>query len=287
MKSSKTMTVNIPDNERASRINECESILRASVQVAGQTICVVPTRLLRVDDAYQRQIRNGRWGKIAAIASGWDDNKVGAILVSYRAENGYFFVIDGQGRFQAAKQSGHEHLLCQVIKNASLEDEAELFLSQDDNKTRVSLQQKIKAGVVAKHENCLKLKEVLAKHGIVNMDEIKAIGTALEIVSQNPKELDWILSVLGFTGWNLAKNGYSRIVLKALHELYSRNFEDMEKISKFVIPAMMANSPEVFRAVGNLTKASKAQYLNMYSLFVALIEQKKETTSQLVKFKTA
>lgn len=261
-----------PEMDRARRIAECNTIVKSAILAAGQKLCVVPTYLLRVDVAYQRQIRNSRWSKVVAIANGWNDSKVGALLVSYRPDDGYFFIIDGQGRYQAALQSGHDYLLCQVITEAALKDEAELFLSQDDNRTMVTMHQKVKAGMVAEHTDCLLLGELMDKYGIKDISEISAIGTALSIVANNPVELDWVLSVIQRTGWGNTRYGYTRSVLRSLHELYNKKFDEMDKIESVLIPIMSANSPDVFRSVASLMYGrNKTQYMSIFALYCALI----------------
>lgn len=268
-----------PEMNIEERRIKCQTIIRSGISAAGQLLSVVPVDLLRVDDAYQRQIRCSRWNKIASIANNWNNAKANSLLVSYREDSGYFFVIDGQGRLQAALQAGLKYLLCQVITGIDVKEEAELFLSQDESSTKVTLQQKVKAGIVAEHTDCLRLKSLMNKYNIESPEEIRAIGTALDIVAKNPTELDWIFGVLRKVGWDTTRRGYSRTIMKSLHELYNRNYKQMAQINEYLIPMMAANSPEVFQSVAQLIYGSqnKMRFMCLYSFYAALISERRTT----------
>lgn len=255
-----------------SRAPQCAFVLDSAVRLDGKQFASIPLELLRIDFAYQREIHGSRWAKVINIANGWNPDKAGAILVSFRPALNFFFIIDGQGRYEAAKRAGEQSITACILEDQGIESEAKLFLSQDDNTTRVGQHDKVKAGIIAKHENCLRLQSVMQKYGIERPQEISSIGTALGIAAANPTELDWIFRTIHQAGWDEMTNGYSRSVFKALHQLYEREFNHLDRVETTLVPVMAANSPNVFRSVADLTgNSNKAKFMNVYKIMSDII----------------
>lgn len=85
---------------------------------------------LRVDTRAQRATHAAHMAK---LASGFDPNKVGAIIISERPEGR--FILDGQHRVGGGKKHGYKGKLPAVIhEGLTIADEAQLFLALNENK---------------------------------------------------------------------------------------------------------------------------------------------------------
>lgn len=262
----------------------CEKVIKSGVTLNDCLYAEIPLDLIRVDVCYQREIGGARWPRINAMAAGWDANKANSVLVSYRTDTQYFFVLDGQGRFVAAQKAGLKKITCQILQNLELKDEAEAFLTQDDNMTKISMHDKCKAGVIAEHKDCITLVNTLA-HYQIDMKEVNGIGTAMEISAKNPTEIDWIIGLIVRTGWYGLHNCFSRTTLKSLHELYNKDFGKMDRIENVLVPVMTANRPDTFRNVSELvfTKSNKQGYLAMYQLYTNMIVSNRDTRMKFLE----
>lgn len=83
---------------------------------------------IEVDPSVQRSIVPSRARKLARL---FDPGLLGEILVSQRSD-GRYWVIDGQHRWQAAKNAGVMSLACEVFTGLSKADEARLFMGRND-----------------------------------------------------------------------------------------------------------------------------------------------------------
>lgn len=260
-----------------------QSIIDRGITLNGCLYAEIPLDLIRVDVSYQREISGCRWPHINAMAAGWDATKANVVLVSYRTGTQFFFVLDGQGRFVAAQKAGLKTITCQILQNLELKDEAEAFLSQDDNLTKISMHDKCKAGVVAGHKDCITLMNTLAKYGI-DMKEVNGIGTAMEIAAKNPTEIDWLIGLIVRTEWYGQHNCFSRTTLKSLHELYNKDFGKMDRIESVLIPIMKSNRPDILRNASELVfaKSNKQGYIALYQLYTGMISSNHETRTKFL-----
>ena len=262
----------------------CSSILESSQLVCGKRIAEIPLPLLRVDEGYQRTIAGSRWAKINKMAEHFDENKAGLILVSYRPAFGAFFIVDGQGRYQAAKIAGLDSLACQIRENCSVKDEAKLFVEQDDNETKLSAHNKFKAGMIAEMENCVSMNTIMQRYGIDRPQQVRAIGTALNLAQTNPTELDWIFRMIHNSGWDSIENGFSRSIMLSLKTLYEHEFVRASELEEKLVPVMAMNSPNQLRAVAELIgNPRRMKYMNLFMVLNGLVNDDKLIIHNLVK----
>lgn len=145
-----------------SLAKHCEAILRNAKEMNGVKFAELPVDLLVLDEEYQRPEHSWR-----QIATNWNDMLVGTIICSYR--DCRFYVIDGATRCRAAKFLGKETINAIVYTDLTLEQEADLFARQDENKKLVTQSEKFNAHRVAK------LADVLAIDAICKEYHVKPV----------------------------------------------------------------------------------------------------------------
>lgn len=109
------------------------ALLAKPTEVNGAKFCALPTKMLDVDYTYQRP---AKINEVRNIAASWDSTKAGAVLVNYR--DGRLYIMDGQHRWEAAKQAGLPHLMCLVSIGLTHDEEADVFINQNVNTTRMT-----------------------------------------------------------------------------------------------------------------------------------------------------
>ena len=102
------------DKLRAQMI--VDAATKNAVVMNGELVANIPLDLLFVDKSYQREIRGTHSDKIVDMANHFDYAKAGQIVVSYREDVGQFAIIDGQGRWRAAKLAGLQSLLANTFR---------------------------------------------------------------------------------------------------------------------------------------------------------------------------
>ena len=134
---------------------------------------------------YQREANNRQ---VNAIVSGFDEAKLGVIVVSER--DGRFYVIDGNHRVSALKHLGVAHAIAIVLEDMTYEMEADYFRRQNENHRPLSLYARFKAGVEAKDPLHVRISDIARNHGfeigrpIKSFDRLSAIN-ALYVVVNN------------------------------------------------------------------------------------------------------
>lgn len=142
-----------------SLAKHCEAILRNAKEMNGVKFAELPVDLLVLDEEYQRPEHSWR-----QIATNWNDMLVGTIICSYR--DCRFYVIDGATRCRAAKFLGKETINAIVYTDLTLEQEADLFARQDENKKLVTQSEKFNAHRVAKVSDVLAIDAICKEYHV-------------------------------------------------------------------------------------------------------------------------
>ena len=107
-------------------------MMNAHTEGNGIKTALIPVDLCELSPIYQRD--QGR--HVAHIASNWDDNKAGHLEASERGD--HFNIWDGGNRLRAAVMVGKTHVLCNIRTGLTDEDEAHLFVTQEENVTKLN-----------------------------------------------------------------------------------------------------------------------------------------------------
>lgn len=263
------------DKIRAQMI--VDAATKNAVVMNGELVANIPLDLLFVDKSYQREIRGTRSDKIVDMANHFDYAKAGQIVVSYREDMGQFAIIDGQGRWRAAKLAGLQSLLANIQVNISRSEEAAQFAQQDKNSVRVNEHNKFNAGLVAAEENSEyaaypELSRIMKAYGVKTPGHVSAITVALNTMKKDPVECEWIFKTIRQANWHEYKAGYSQYIMKALAIIYEEQPQLMAQVDKNLIPFMQKTNPSFFRDAAGMygsNYATKAR--NVASIMMKLL----------------
>lgn len=129
---SQTETATIEEVERELNVR-FKSGKMSSIIKNKLTSSVKPNDLY-LDMAYQRDINDN---KVKLIMKNYNQNAVGVVTLSMR-ENGDLYIIDGSHRVEALRRMGlgNSDLNAIVFFDLSIQDEAELFVLLNENRTK-------------------------------------------------------------------------------------------------------------------------------------------------------
>ena len=125
-----------------------------------QLIELIPMQNI-VTGAYQRNVCART---VAMIVSKFDPAKLGVLVVNHRTD-GTYAIIDGQHRLAALRIMGVAQARCIVLEGMTLEEEADYFRFQNENKRALTAFDTFNAGVCAKDVHFVTLKYLLEKYG--------------------------------------------------------------------------------------------------------------------------
>ena len=136
----------------------------------------IPANLLEVDPGVQREVSPAR---VTKIANAFAEHSLGILVVSRRDNRGFadgsgsvqyrYVVLDGQTRLKAVRQvAGNEEttipLMCQVYRNLSRREEAEIFLSHND-RAAVRKIDRFRIALVAQEQWARDINDVVLRYG--------------------------------------------------------------------------------------------------------------------------
>lgn len=258
-----TPTINtIPTTYATKKTSErliAETILANTRTVGEIRIGFLPLSVLCVDYSYQRYSRT----KVKEIASNFDHNKCGFLLVSYRENESRFAIIDGGHRFEAATLIGLASLPCQILTGLSVEDEAKVFAAQNENRTRLSTVDLLKAQVRAGDEIAIGFHQMVKEFGIklynngrdTQIGRMECVKTARHLYEEDPEALRWTFSMICKANWNAIRKGLTVFTIVPLYNLYRNHADDLKEIENRILPFMYRVSPQTM-----LTKAMSTFY---------------------------
>lgn len=147
-----------------------------------QRIEPVPVRQI-VTEGYQR-VLNQR--NVNAIAKNFDPARLGVLVVNHRAD-GTYAVLDGQHRLSALRKLGVMEANCIVLEGLTVEQEADYFRRQNENKQSLRVNDMFKAATWAGDEESLRIKDIMGKCGFTigksgRTMTICAVGALQQIV---------------------------------------------------------------------------------------------------------
>lgn len=128
----------------------------------GKAYRVVPINMLKVDADYQRRL-SLRAVSTNAAEDNYDERAMRCITVSKR-KDGYYWIIDGQHRYEMALLRGKTHVVCEIHEGLSKAVEAALFTLLNNMRT-VDSSAKFRASYVAGDPKYKNIVQIVMEHG--------------------------------------------------------------------------------------------------------------------------
>lgn len=168
-------------------IKEIESNLPIRFHTKSKLTSTVKPDDLRVDMTYQRSVSDSR---VSSICRNFNQQALGIVTLSIR-ENGELFIIDGQHRVEALKKMGKGNIQINaiVLFDLTVQDEANLFLIMNDNRTKPKRFDLHKAASASGDEVTSSIDALLSSLGLKIADRpgdgnIRAVGTVHKVFSK-------------------------------------------------------------------------------------------------------
>ena len=203
-------------------------IVNLRVEPNGVKVGYIPLELCTIPAFQRNDTKN-----IARIAEAWNDTKCGYITVNSHEDR--FSVIDGSHRVRAARLCGKTHILAKVYQNLTLEEEAEVFVHQQDNVTKLTPYDKFNAALLAgdrpEGRSARKLKEVCERHNIIIKKNpiptstgcLRSLSQAWHLADTNPEILEWMFTLIDEAGWDAEPGALSESYIMAMNQMYVRH----------------------------------------------------------------
>ena len=92
-------------------------------------------------------------------------NVAGIVLVVSHREDGTYAVLDGQHRLTALRRLGYDAANCIVLEGMTIQQEADYFRRQNENKQSLRINDTFNASLWAEDAESLRIKELMDKYG--------------------------------------------------------------------------------------------------------------------------
>ena len=232
-----------------------QTVMNNTTDLDGIRLGSVPVMLMKVDHRYQRPVDSVHVNKISK-----DFNKryLNCIIVSYR--DGYFWILDGQHRYNAAVIKGITNLTCIILTDLTSQEEAKMFKDLNINHKKPDPYKLFKANVWNGDKSDpevvidLEIKRICDKYNIeVKKVGYKTTGKNLRCLSRartivgSPSYdgiacFEWIIDLLNMTDWADVSNTYIREVILMLKDFWIDNNGNAE-LEKKLIKVLNSTTP--------------------------------------------
>ena len=227
--------------------NDSERLFDIASQnkIGNKIMANVPLYLIYIDDSYQRT-ETFSLEKANGIAANFIEAAYDPIKLNYR--DGRFYCPAGQHRIYAHIIMKRECIGSELFVGDK-ETEINIFLTQDDNRSKLTPYNRYKAGLemgretdVILHDVCEKYKVKICPYTNVEQPRLGSITTAKKYIETwKEKGISWIFDVMFESGWAEEENAFKSTLFRALGKVYStcngneimtkRLIEEMKKTS--------------------------------------------------------
>jgi len=228
-------------------------------------ITLLPAASLKVCPFSQRALRSSKHADY--IANNYNPNLFDPLIVSYR--NGSYYVIDGQHRLHAVKKRfGNNYIVeCRVIKDLSLEDEAELFVKLNSCSKPLQYADKAKGLYYSGDKTMTDLVEICKKNGIelgindnarANKDgRITAVKALVDTYEKlGSKATERVVRLLNDT-WDGKADGFKNEMIKSVATIISLYGEEVS--DRLFIRKLSKVDPRMLIGIARNDVATKAK----------------------------
>ena len=224
----------------------------------NQQFVYVP--LAKIEPSIYQRTTNHR--QVKNIIKDFDEAKLGTLTLSNR--DGSYHIIDGAHRLSALRALEYTHALCEILTGLTLEDEADYFRRQGQDKRGLIPFDKFKAGIISGDEKCIRINEIIHSNsfhiGFSNKDfsQIGAVNTLFEIVDEYGFEvLDYTLRLLAHTWSGIATASCGDCMLGVAEFVHRYGAADFDKRLKDSFHSIWFDYKDVSREARYSSKVRK------------------------------
>ena len=246
----------IPNDNIKNRV-VINTLLRGAIHVSDsdkRLIAHIPVHLIKVDHRYQREIKHN------ALINRWDPDKSSIITLSYRkGEPDVFYLIDGQHRVDAARKNGTDSLLAEIFVGLTLEEEAEMFATQNDGTAKLATCDTYKANLIFGEKIDTAISNVCKKYGVIvsrfrKPKYLSGLGEArINVKMYGEKCLDWTLGIIDGADWDVHKHPYTASWLRAFRFAYAENIYDVDSAKSNLVKVLRDCNPAMISVFASVS----------------------------------
>lgn len=251
----KMKEMNMRTKENKEQKNNVLALFKNSQQVGGRVYIEMPLNHLRVDtEVYQRTTQK-HWKH---ICQNWSSDKCDDLIVNYR-EDGYFYVMDGQHRLQAARAKGIESLNCRCFVGLTIKEEAQWYADQNKGTKGLAPFDSYKANIVYGEPIDTAIKDVCSCYKVrvekTNAPNVlRGLTVTRKLVKADGKDcLHWIFQTIVNSGWNDFKEGFTYDTINSLWYVYTSCESNKVLAQERLVEFMKSHTPKNTFAMANLT----------------------------------
>lgn len=235
--------------EQLERETESLYTMASQNKVGSKIMAQVPLYMIAIDNTYQRTETFSKT-KGEEIALNFIEEAYDPIKLNLR--NGIFYCPAGQHRIYAHIKMGRQFITSELF-SVPYEQEVHIYLSQDDNRSKLTPYDRYKAGLAAGKREDVLLHNICNKYHISisshrNGNELSSISTAKRILNTyGTTGLEWVCEILNDCSWTSEKKGLDSRIFRALKNVY-RSTEGSEKAKSDITTYLIGKSPIQFFA---------------------------------------
>lgn len=242
-------TQNNITTDQLARESENLYLLASHNKVGSKIMAQVPLYMIAIDNSYQRTETFSKT-KGEEIALNFIEEAYDPIKLNLR--NGIFYCPAGQHRIYAHIKMGRQFITSELF-SVPYEQEVHIYLSQDDNRSKLTPYDRYKAGLAARRWEDIQLHNICEKYNISissqrNGNNLSSISTAKKIIDvYGASGLEWICCILKDCNWTMDKKGLDSRIFRALKNVYKKT-EGSEKAKSDITTYLIGKSPIQFFA---------------------------------------
>lgn len=265
---------------------EIKSLFQMAEQnkIGNKIMAQVPLYMIAIDGSYQRT-ENFSKAKGDEIAANFIEEAYDPIKLNWR--DGLLYCPAGQHRIYAHLIMQKDFITAELFK-MSYEAEVSIYLSQDDNRSKLTPYDRYKAGLAANKEINVTLQKVCHAFGITIAPKISLNATRqlrgitiaekiLEVYGE--KGLSWILSIIAEADWLDEPKSLDSRIFRALRNVYRKTIElsanEREECRQRIIEEFRKTTPILFYAKSQAVVPSRDAEIAMTHVLNGLIQQVK------------
>lgn len=259
----KFMKKNNQNTEKETREMLKKLTLANTVKVGEKEFVHIPIDLLIIPDEYQRKIGK----KVKNIIEHYDIKKLRIPIVSFR--NNEFQLIDGQNRATALKLMGQTTIVCELLRDLTIDQEADIFVTQNENVTKISPKDKLKGNALRGDQYSIDFLDLLKKYNLsyekTEIRNFTALTRVEDLWKACGKEgVEYMIKTMLSTHWNKEEYTFTSNVCKLFKAVIKEyGYSKTERLTLFLenIKTMKELETLARRAYPNLAKEKGiAQY---------------------------